>query len=176
MPVGGRVLDLACGGGRNGRLFLAGGARVTFVDKYVSALTDLDGRAEIIEADLEIGPWPLAGRLFDAVVVVNYLFRPLLAPLVAAVAPGGLFLYETFAKGNEHYDRPRNPDHLLRSGELLAALDGRLQVLAYETGIERRAEGFKVVQRICGLRGDDPVPLAGYLVAEGKNSCSPPTR
>ena len=42
---------------------------------------------------------------FDAVVVVNYLYRPLLRDLVASVAPDGLLLYETFAAGNE----PRRP-------------------------------------------------------------------
>ncbi len=161
LPAGGRVLDLACGGGRHGRLFLKSGARVTCLDRDVSSVADLAGKAEIIAADLEIGlPWPLAGRAFDAVVVANYLFRPLMARLIDAVAPGGIFLYETFAKGNERYDRPRNPDHLLLPGELLAAVGGRLQVLAYEAGIEQRPTGPRVVQRICAMRTDEPVRLS----------------
>lgn len=160
VPAGGRVLDLACGGGRHARLFLACGARVTCLDQDASGVADLAGKVEIIEADLEIGlPWPLAGRSFDAVVVANYLFRPVMPRLIEAVMPGGLFLYETFAKGNERYDRPRNPDHLLLPGELLAAVEGRLQVLAYEAGIEQRAVGPKVVQRICAVRIDEPVRL-----------------
>jgi SAM-dependent methyltransferase len=160
LPKGGRVLDVACGGGRHSRLFLKSEAQVTCLDRDVSSVADLAGKVEIIEADLEIGlPWPLAGRVFDAVVVTNYLFRPLMAPLIDAVAPCGVFLYETFAKGNERYDRPRNPDHLLQPGELLAAVEGRLQVLAYEAGIEQRASGPKVVQRICAMRVDDPVRL-----------------
>lgn len=160
VPAGGRVLDLACGGGRHGRFFLEKGAKVTCLDRDVSAVADLAGKAEVIEADLEAGlPWPLAGRGFDAVVVVNYLFRPLMPRLIEAVAPGGLFLYETFAKGNERYDRPRNPDHLLLPGELLAAVDGRLQVVAYEMGIEQWAVGPKVVQRLCAVHAADPVRL-----------------
>ena len=147
----GCVLDLACGSGRHARLFLARGCRVTAVDHDVAGLADLAGHPglETLAADLEDGrPFPLADRQFDAVVVTNYLYRPLLAALVDAVAPGGLLLYETFAAGNERYGRPRNPDFLLKPGELLQAVRGRLGVLVYENlvvGDPRPA----AVQRIC---------------------------
>jgi hypothetical protein len=65
-------------------------------------------------------------------VVTNYLFRPLLSHMVEAVEPGGMLLYETFAVGNERFGRPRNPDFLLRPGELLAVTAAELHVLAYE--------------------------------------------
>ena len=132
---GGRVLDLACGAGRHARLFLARGYRVTAVDRDLSGLADLREAPDLerLETDLEDGSgWPLAGRHFDAVVVTNYLHRPLLGDIVASLAPGGLLLYETFAAGNERFGRPRNPDFLLRSGELLEVVQGRLRVLAYE--------------------------------------------
>lgn len=157
VPAGAAVLDLASGGGRHGRLFLERGAKVTFVDRDVSLLADLSGAAEIVPVDLESGsPWPLGGRAFAAVVVVNYLFRPLMPLLLGAVAPGGVLLYETFAQGNERFGRPRNPDFLLRPGELLTAVAGALQVVAYESGIE---EGNRVIQRICAVRSADPMPL-----------------
>lgn len=128
-----RVLDLACGGGRHGRLFLGERRLVTFVDIDVDRLADLrnDDRAEIVRADLEGGPWPLGERRFDLVIVVNYLWRPLLPRIVAAVAPGGYLLYQTFAAGNEAFGRPRNPDYLLRRGELLDAVEGSLDVIGY---------------------------------------------
>ena len=135
VPAAGAVLDLACGGGRHSRLFLAAGHPVTAVDIAVSGLADVAGQQglEIVEADLEDGrPFPLAGRRFAGVVVTNYLHRPLLPALVEAVAPGGLLIYETFARGNERFGKPRNPDHLLVPGELLEAARGRLRVLAYE--------------------------------------------
>lgn len=134
VPRGGAVLDLAAGGGRHTRLFLARGHPVTALDRDVSELRGLARPGlEILEADLEDGrPFPLAGRRFAAVVVTNYLHRPLLPALVEAVAPHGLLLYETFAQGNEAFGRPRNPDHLLAPGELLEAVRGRLHVLAYE--------------------------------------------
>ena len=160
VPAGGRVLDLACGGGRHARLFLERGAAVTCLDRDLSLVADLAGRADLVAADLEDGsPWPLAGRTFDAVVVVNYLHRPLLPVLAAAVAPGGVLLYQTFAAGHERLARPRNPDHLLRPGELLAAVAGSLQVVAYEAGLEPRPGCPAVIERICAARTAEPLPL-----------------
>lgn len=104
------------------------------MDRDLSGIDDLVSPALIaVATDLEDGtPWPFAGTRFDAVVVTNYLFRPLLPTVVAAVAPGGVLVYETFAEGNERFGRPSNPDFLLRPGELLNAVAGRLRVLAYE--------------------------------------------
>ena len=161
VPPGGAVLDLAAGGGRHARLFLDRGCRVLALDRDVSGLAGLAGRPglETVAADLEDGSlWPLAGRRFDAVVVTNYLHRPLLPLLVAAVAPGGLLLYETFGRGNERFGRPANPDFLLEPGELLAAVAGALRVVAYECGrIEEPRSA--IVQRICAMRAaPDVVP------------------
>jgi len=161
-PRGGTVLDLACGSGRHGRLFLERGHPVVFTDHDVAAVRDLEGRigVEIVEADLEASPgWPLEGRRFAGLVVANYLWRPLLPRLAAAVDQGGVLIYETFGRGNEAYSRPRNPDHLLRPGELLDAFGGTLQVVAYECGIRRDPQP-RVVQRIAAVNRTDPVELA----------------
>jgi len=135
VPAGGRVLDVACGAGRHTRYFLDLGHPVTAVDIDISGMVELAGRPglKLVVADLESGaPWPFAGETFAAVVVTNYLYRPILARLVEAVGWGGLLLYETFALGNERFGRPRNPDFLLRPGELLAVTAPNLRVIAYE--------------------------------------------
>ena len=152
IPSGGAVLDLACGGGRHGRLMLECGHKVTFVDADIAALGDLTGHpdATIIEADLETGgDWPLGSQQFDGVVVTNYLWRPILPDIIGAVAPGGVLIYETFAEGNEAFGRPRNPDFILRSGELLEATRGKLTVIAYGQCIQ---ENRRVVQHIAAVR------------------------
>ena len=137
--AGASVLDLACGSGRHGRLFLDRGHPVTFLDKDIAGVADLAGRAELIEADLETAAgWPLGARRFDVVVVTCYLHRPILADLIAAVAPEGWLIYETFARGNEAYGHPARPAYLLEAGELLEAVRGRLTVVAYEHGYDEQ--------------------------------------
>lgn len=153
IPPGGPVLDLAAGGGRHTRFFLARGATVVAVDRDTTPLDDLaaDTRLERITADLESGaPWPLGDRRFAGVIVTNYLHRPLLPTLVGAVAPGGALIYETFAAGNERFGKPSNPAFLLRPGELLEAVRGRLRVVAYED-LEIRDPRPAMVQRIAAV-------------------------
>jgi SAM-dependent methyltransferase len=129
---GGLVLDVACGGGRHARLLARMGFEVAAVDRDPSLFSDPPPGVELRAADLEAGPWPYAGQRFDAIVVTNYLHRPLLPILAASLEPGGLLVYETFALGNERFGKPSNPDFLLRPGELLEVARGRLRVLAYE--------------------------------------------
>ena len=155
VPPAGRVLDVAAGSGRHTRFFLARGHHVTAVDRDTAGLTDLkdDPGIEVVECDLETGaPWPFADR-FEAVVVTNYLHRPALPDIVASVAPGGLLLYETFARGQERFGRPQNPDFLLKPGELLDAARPTLQVLAYEDLI--LDDPTRAVQRIAAVNAPD---------------------
>ena len=158
---GAAVLDLACGDGRHARLFLARGHPVTAVDVDVSGLDDLRQHAQLetVQADLEDGsPWPLPGRRFGAVIVTNYLWRPLFPQVLASLDEGGVLLYETFARGNEVYGRPANPDFLLEPGELIEVVRGRLQVVAYEQGyLETPRPAIR--QRLCAVRTDRPVAL-----------------
>lgn len=151
---GGTVLDLACGAGRHTRLFLERGHPVVAVDIDLSRLGDLAGQAglEAIQVDLEDGrPFPLSGRRFAGIVVTNYLYRPLFGPLIAALEPGGVLIYETFAKGNERFGPPRNPDHLLERGELLETVRGKLRVLAYED-VTVETPRPAAIQRICAVK------------------------
>ena len=149
----GTVLDVATGTGRHARCFLDQGHRVVAVDRYNAGIVDLLGRDdfEFVDADLENGgPWPLGDRRFASVIVTNYLHRPLFPALIDALAPGGILIYETFASGNERFGRPSNPDFLLRPGELLAAVEDRLQVIDYEHG-EIAEPRPAVVQRIAAV-------------------------
>ena len=155
LPAGGHVLDLACGGGRHLRWLVQHGFKVTGVDRDVDAVEPLRATAEIIVADLEGAPWPLGDRRFDGIVVTNYLWRALLPRIAAALAPGGVLIYETFADGQEHFGRPSRPEFLLARGELLRAF-ADLQVVAFEEGLE--ADPDRCVQRIVALA---PGPTGG---------------
>ena len=159
LAPGARVLDVACGSGRHLRWFAQRGCSVTGIDRDGAALAaarDSDAAlrgAQLIEADIENGPWPLPHSRFDAVVVTNYLWRALLPTLVESVDSGGVLIYETFAVGHERFGKPSNPNFLLRPGELLAAVQG-LRVIAFEDGLERNAADAtqRCVQRIVAVR------------------------
>ncbi|WP_017923380.1 SAM-dependent methyltransferase, partial [Burkholderia glumae] len=134
--------------------FASRGHPVLALDRHPAALATLGalGGVEARAADLEGQPWPLpAGARFSAVVVTNYLHRPLLPRLVEAVAPGGVLLYETFARGNETLGKPSNPAFLLAPGELLDAVRGELRTIAFEDGY-LAAPRPAFVQRICAVR------------------------
>jgi SAM-dependent methyltransferase len=147
------VLDVACGSGRHLHYLLSLGHQVTGVDLDIAEARAAVPEAELIEADLENHTWPLGdglkARQFDAVLVCNYLWRPLWPSLLASVAENGVLLYETFAVGQEHFGRPRRPEFLLRAGELLELCQS-LQVVAYECGID--SEPQRAVQRIAAVR------------------------
>lgn len=160
VPPGGTVLDVACGAGRHARYFADRGHPVTALDRDIDAVRTTPG-IDAIEIDLETGAsWPLAGQRFDGIVVTNYLHRPLFPDLIAALAPGGVLLYETFGIGNERYGRPRNPDFLLRDGELLDRLGSELTVVAFESGVIETPSPA-VIQRIVAVRraGSDDAPV-----------------
>lgn len=153
------VLDLACGAGRHARLFLELGLTVTAVDRDMSRMADIASNPGLtcIEADLETDPpgWRPAPGAFGTVIVINYLWRPLLPALIDAVAPGGRLIYETFAIGNERFGKPSNPDFLLAPDELRDAVTGKLEVVAFEQG-ETLVPRPAVIQRICATRPESP--------------------
>jgi SAM-dependent methyltransferase len=141
-------LDLACGEGRHARFFRGKGFEVVALDRDEYLLPP---DIEFIQADLEDGsPWPFAGRRFGAIVVTNYLHRPLFPHLAASLDEGGVLIYETFMLGNERFGRPSNPKFLLRPGELRDAFAG-VQLLDFEEG-EYAAPKRAMLQRICVLK------------------------
>lgn len=154
MKFGGDVLDLACGRGRHSLLLQAAGFRVEAVDRDAAALAEISAGAPGITtrvADLEGAAWPYRGRRFDAIVVTNYLFRPLFPHLLDALEADGVLIYETFMAGNERFGKPSNPAFLLRPGELLDVVRGRLTVVAFEQG-EVATPWPAVVQRLCATK------------------------
>ena len=168
---GGTVLDVACGPGRNARYFLRSGYSAVALDRDVAAVADLAAicGCKIVEADLEgPGGFPLSGSRFAGVVATNYLHRPILPALIAAVEPGGVFIYETFAQGNERFGRPSNPDFLLRPQELLEAVRGLLSVVAFEEG-EVAEPRPAVIQRICArnIAADSSAAAAALYPSRG---------
>ncbi|MGX7002698.1 class I SAM-dependent methyltransferase [Caballeronia sp. KNU42] len=170
----GAVLDVASGNGRHARYFASRGHPVLALDRDETALASLAGVQHVATrcADLENASWPLrADEKFAAVVVTNYLHRPLFPYLFDALAPGGVLLYETFAAGNERFGKPSNPNFLLNPGELLDAVRGRLRVIAYQDGFINVPRA-SCVQRIVAAAPLRPTPTG----LTERNNASDPVR
>jgi len=139
---GRRVLDIACGTGRNAVYLAQHGFDVTGLDRLADALEraqDLAARSGVtiraVQCDLEepgaLAGWQTAGHEVDCVVVVRYLDRSLFPSLVRCLVPGGVLVYETFTVEQQRMGHPRNPAFLLQPGELVAAFP-TLEILFHE--------------------------------------------
>jgi len=160
----GWLLDLAAGGGRHAVLARSRGWRVAAVDRATAALRALDDPGiAVVAADLEMGDAreallkATAGRRFGAVIVANYLHRPLLPHLAGLLVPDGRLIYETFMDGNAAFGKPSNPDFLLRQDELVAVFAPLLSVTAFEQGFIETPTP-RMVHRLCAINGAPVLP------------------
>jgi SAM-dependent methyltransferase len=164
------VLDLACGNGRHSRLLVSLGHRVLAVDRDADALAKVAGEGiTTLQCDLETEGASEAAELFapqryTGIVVTNYLHRPLFPALFSSLAVGGILIYETFARGNELFGKPSNPDYLLAPGELLDAIRSNaskpLRIIAFEDGYVHDPRPA-AIQRICAMNAGPEISPEG---------------
>lgn len=142
----GPVVELACGRGRNALALAAAGVPVIAIDRDPDALAALRAAAitrglpvRALQADLETPHGiPLRAGACGAILVFRFLFRPLAPAIEAALAPGGLLVYETFTIHQRSLAQgPRNPAFLLEPGELPKLFPG-LEPLACWEGVVPR--------------------------------------
>ena len=140
LPKRAKVLDVAMGAGRNAVYLAKAGYDVDGVDisqeAIASALRLAEKAGVVIDAqvaDLEHG-YLLKADVYDIVVCFNYLHRPLIPQIKAAIKDDGFIVYETFLTDQAQFGRPSNPDHLLRHNELLEMFRD-FRCLRYAEGI-----------------------------------------
>ena len=134
------VLDLACGDGHNGIFLASKGFSVVLADRSEEALSQarLNARTagvtvQFRQVDLEQeGVNPLEDLSFSAVLVFRYLHRPLIPCIRKSLKQGGILMYETFITGQARFGKPKNPDHLLKAGELLSWFHGWEVIYTFE--------------------------------------------
>ncbi len=142
----GKVLDIACGMGRNAIFLAEQGFAVTAVDMSEVALGFLDTEArrrgleiKIQHIDLETLPVLPVGP-FDLLLNFFYLHRPLLPLELARVRPGGVAVFRTFSSAGSDQFGPIRQDICLYPGELLEVFNG-WEILLHEEGLEPSAKG-----------------------------------
>jgi rhodanese-related sulfurtransferase len=135
LPRRGKALDVACGSGRHALLLSAAGLSVRAVDRDAEAIGELKAaarrlgfRVETEIKDLETGSADLGDEVYDIVLVVSYLHRPLFPVLTRALRKGGWLLYETYTTAQPNTTpvaavqaargKPTSAAYLLEPGEL----------------------------------------------------------
>lgn len=140
LPRRGKALDVASGSGRHALLLSAAGLSVRAVDRDAEAVGELKAaarrlgfRVEAEVKDLEAANVDLGEDVYDIVLVVNYLHRPLFPVLARALRRGGCLIYETYTKAQAERGKPMNAEYLLDPGEL-AVLVAPLEVIRQREG------------------------------------------
>ena len=158
------VLDVACGRGRHMKWLQERGLSVVGIDRDQEALKLASTWGEVHQADIEHGQWPLLDEFgepipFGAIVVTNYLWRPLFPTLLRSIAEGGILIYETFAQGNEEFGKPSRPDFLLQPAELLEVCSSEkgFQIVAYESGALKNPD--RCIQRLVAIKSRKVVKM-----------------
>ena len=136
----GRVLDLAMGSGRNSVYLAREGFDVEGIDispEAVSKAQELASGEKVniktSVADLETG-FRIPADRYDVIICFYYLHRPLIPEIKHGLRPGGIVVCETYNSDQAEWGRPKNPEHLLKPGELLNMFC-EYRILRYREGI-----------------------------------------
>ena len=136
----GRALDLAMGQGRNALYLAEQGYEVEGLDRNEAAVTACRQAAEARGLRLsvrcvDLEQHRLAPNAYDVILCFYYLQRSLMPQIHAALAHGGMIVYETFLIDNHiRFGHPGRRDYCFEHNELLRAFPA-LRVLYYREGL-----------------------------------------
>ncbi|WP_052501486.1 class I SAM-dependent methyltransferase [Thiomicrospira microaerophila] len=119
-----QALDLGCGGGRDAIYLALHGWQVSAIDQQQRVLQCAQQLARIhgvkvnwVEADVH-QPHAIPNQPFDLIMMVRFLDRRLFSMMRNQCRVGGYVLVQTFVEGVETFGSPKNPNYILRFGEL----------------------------------------------------------
>lgn len=139
LPKKGRVLDIACGEGRNALFLAENGYDVDAID--ISGVAIERGRLlaakggvkiNFIQVDLE--SYKIPAKAYDLIINFNYLQRTLVPKIKKGLKKGGVIIFETFTLEQKTIGPPKNPNYLLKPNELLKLFKD-FHILFYREGI-----------------------------------------
>jgi rhodanese-related sulfurtransferase len=152
----GLALDVAMGEGRNSIYMATRGFDVDGVDadpetvaRARAAARKLGAPIRATVGNFEDGTYIIPIEAYSVIAVFNYLHRPLFKDIKDGVVPGGVVIYQTFTTEQARFGRPKNPDHLLRRGELRDVFSG-WDVLAFRelVGTSRKNHQMRAIAGI----------------------------
>lgn len=152
------ILDVPCGGGRNGVLLSYLGGQVIGIDIDLSKMErprntrnnepfagDLS-RISLQQLDLVRDAWPYPPSSIGAVINVHFLHLPLLECFADSLVPGGFLVIETVP------NRGGNYTSLPRVGQLRAALQESVAFLVYQERHAGPADSDTVTVSLVGVK------------------------
>ncbi len=151
-------LDLAGGAGHHAIWLAEHGWNMTLADWSEAALQIARERAVASHLTIDmkqgsaldvVSEYASSDRQFGFVLVSFFLDREVLPWLSKILIPGGLLLYRTYTKDNERLGNPRgprDPQHLLRSQELLEIYRD-MRILHYNETVTQKGVAELIAQK-----------------------------
>jgi tellurite methyltransferase len=152
-------LDLAGGAGHHAVWLAHQGWHMTLADWSEPALEIAREKAAARHLTLEfrqgtardvVSEYAARGNRYGFVLVSFFLDRAILPWLPKILVPGGLLLYRTYTEDNERLGNPRgprDPQHLLRSQELLEIYRG-MKILHYNETVAEKGVAELIAQQL----------------------------
>ncbi len=124
-PNKGKVLDIACGSGREATFLAQRGWQVTAIDNQMEAIGRCQNIARYNQVkinsfclDIIQNPQQLSSDSFDLIIMFRFLHRPLFSHIQKWLKKDGFFVCETFSIEAAKFGKPRRRSLLLIPGEL----------------------------------------------------------
>lgn len=147
----GRALDLACGLGANALFLAEHGFVVDALDISFPALRTLQAEAArrrlvVNCAVVDLDYFPLPRRFYEVVLVFAFYATSLIAPIKAALKPGGFVVYATFNSRHRSVKPDFNPKYLIEP-EGLARNFAEYAICVHESDAGEERNVSRIVAR-----------------------------
>lgn len=149
LPKKGEALEIACGMGGNAVLLAEQGLQVSAFDISKVAIDGLNSYAAEQGLPLkaivrDVMAEPLSAASYDVIVVAHFLERALIPQLIAALRPGGVIFYQTFARTAVSSAGPSNAEYRLEDNEFLSMFSGfKIRMYREEGLLGDVTQGFR---------------------------------
>lgn len=151
---GKKVLDVACGAGRNSIYLATKGFEVEAIDISQVALNELSNKGfENITCKLvDLDEYQVDKDSYNLIIMSNFLDRNLIPKLATALRKGGILFIETYMEDKENEKPPSNPDFLLKKDELKSFFNEEFEVLDYEEFFNEDYELYRMMKQAIIIR------------------------